>query len=105
MVGNIVFPMIFWVFLEMYENINSKSEVLQKKSLLSGICPWIMLALINMLSGMCSAMGVIFGSGIIALLTLFLLFFSKNWKVLPGAFLCVVPNLIYLAIYFSVWSR
>ena len=105
MVGNIVFPMIFWVFLEMYESIKSKSEELQKKSLLSGICPWIILALINMLSGMCSAMGVIFGSGIIALLTLFLLFFSKNWKVLPGAFLCVVPNLIYLAIYFSVWSR
>ncbi len=105
MVGNIVFPMIFWVFLEMYESIKSKSEVLQKKSLLSGICPWIILALINMLSGMCSAMGVIFGSGIIALLTLFLLFFSKNWKVLLGAFLCVVPNLIYLAIYFSVWSR
>ncbi len=114
MVGNIVFPMIFWIFLEMYENVKAgnkrdNSGAIKTSnnadSLRYAISPWIMLALVNMLSGMCTAMGVIFGSGLIALLSLLLLIFSKNWKVIIGAFVCVVPNLIYLAIYFSVWSR
>ena len=105
MVGNLVFPMIFWIFLEMYENVNaSNKEISVDKAGTSSVYLWIMLALVNMLSGMCSAMGVIFGSGIIALLSLLLLIFSRNWKVILGAFFCMIPNLIYLALYFSIWT-
>ena len=105
MVGNLVFPMIFWIFLEMYENVKaSNKEISVDKAGTSSAYLWIMLALANMLSGMCSAMGVIFGSGIIALLSLLLLIFSRNWKVILGAFFCMIPNLIYLALYFSIWT-
>ena len=105
MVGNLVFPMIFWIFLEMYENVNaSNKEISVDKAGTSSAYLWIMLALANMLSGMCSAMGVIFGSGIIALLSLLLLIFSRNLKVILGAFFCMIPNLIYLALYFSIWT-
>jgi len=105
MVGNLVFPMIFWIFLEMYENVKaSNKEISVDKAGTSSVYLWIMLALVNMLSGMCSAMGVIFGSGIIALLSLLLLIFSRNWKVILGAFFCMIPNLIYLALYFSIWT-
>ena len=69
------------------------------------IAPWVILGLINMLSGVCSSMGVIFGSAIIGLFTLILLLFSKRWTVLVGAFMCILPNLIYLAVYFSLFSR
>ena len=105
MVGNLVFPMIFWIFLEMYENVKAcNKEISVDKAGRSSVYLWIMLALVNMLSGMCSAMGVIFGSGIIALLSLLLLIFSRNWKVIIGAFFCMIPNLIYLALYFSIWT-
>ncbi|SEG46531.1 hypothetical protein SAMN02910276_03057 [Butyrivibrio sp. Su6] len=105
MVGNLVFPMIFWIFLEMYENVNANNkEISVDKAGTSSAYLWIMLALVNMLSGMCSAMGVIFGSGIIALLSLLLLIFSRNLKVIIGAFFCMIPNLIYLALYFSIWT-
>ena len=105
MVGNLVFPMIFWISLEMYENVKAcNKEISVDKAGRSSVYLWIMLALVNMLSGMCSAMGVIFGSGIIALLSLLLLIFSRNWKVIIGAFFCMIPNLIYLALYFSIWT-
>ncbi len=99
LICNLVFPFIILVFLWMMEN---KGE---GKTDLSRVAPWIMLGLINMFSGICSAMGVIFGSGLIAFLTVILLFMTRRWKVMIGAFLCVIPNLVYLALYFSIWSR
>ena len=105
LVGNLVFPMIFWIFLEMYNLVEiEKKSNSTSSSRINRISPWIMLALVNMLSGMCSAMGVIFGSGIIALLSLLLLIFSRSWKVIVGTVLCLVPNLVYLALYFSIWT-
>ncbi len=68
------------------------------------VTPWIMLGMICMFSGVCSSLGVIFGSALIGLLTLVLLFLSKRWTVLVGAFLCIIPNLVYLAIYFSLFQ-
>jgi len=107
MVGNLVFPMIFWIFLEMYENVHFGDKEMAAsvdKEVTSNAYLWILLTLVNMLSGMCSAMGVIFGSGIVALLSLLMLIFSRNWKVILGAFFCMIPNLIYLALYFSIWT-
>ncbi len=113
LVANLVFPMIFWVFLWMFEDHKDQKEgplvVSSHKKYLSiatkrvGIAPWVVLAFINMFAGACSSMGVIFGSGLIALLTLVLLGYTRNFKVILGAFLCIIPNLLYLAIYFSLF--
>jgi hypothetical protein len=98
LVSNLVFPMILWLFLWMFENSKMEERTSFRPA-------WIMLGLVNMLSGVCSSLGVIFGSGLIALLTLVLLVVTKRWTVILGAFLCIIPNIIYLGIYFSVWSR
>ena len=133
LVSNLVFPMIFWLFLWMMEDVKrdtgsvrtddrevkyiasmrngvtDRSSVVAKYQKLAGIrlkvAPWILLGLVNMLSGVCSSMGVIFGSGLIALLTLILLVYSKRLSVLLGAFVCIIPNIIYLGIYFSLFIR
>ena len=98
LVANLVFPMIFWMFFWMLEDLKAPKKQTFRAA-------WIMLGLINMFSGVCSSLGVIFGSGLIALLTLILLVLSKRWTVMLGAFLCVIPNLIYLGIYFSLFSK
>ena len=107
-VANLVFPMIFWIFLWMFEESrqikapNRKEKEWEQPR--RDWCPWIELFLINMLSGACSSMGVIFGSGLIALLTLILLFYTRKIQVIFGAMLCIVPNLVYLMIYFSLFG-
>lgn len=115
MVCNVVFPMILWIYLWMLEDVR-RDAILGKKvesesesfaeytdsRILYRSAPWIFLALINMFSGMCSSMGIIFGSGLIALFTLILMIFAKNIKPAFGAVLCIIPNIIYLLIYFSV---
>ncbi len=108
MVANLVFPMIFWIFLWMMENA---AVIMERKKSPATLfsrreewCGFIMLALVNMFSGVCSSMGVIFGSGLVGLLTLVLIFVSRNFKVIWGAFLCIIPNIIYLAVYFSIFN-
>ena len=131
LVANMVFPMIFWMFLWMMEDVKRGGnkanpidrEVREMSSRIGSdtgenpvvaryrklasrrvlIAPWVLLWFINMLSGVCSSLGVIFGSALIALLTLIMLFYSKRITVLAGAFLCVIPNLVYLGIYFSLF--
>ena len=133
LVANLVFPMIFWIFLWMMEDANRgdrsvirderevkyiasrtgvdtrNSSVVERYQKLAQkrlkVTPWLILGLVNMLSGVCSSMGVIFGSGLVALLTLILLFYSRRISVLLGAFISVIPNLLYLGIYFSLFSR
>jgi len=132
MVANLVFPMIFWLFFWMMEDAKQGSgtvvadereiklfasessdrrnnEVFLRYKQIAEkrikVAPWIMLFLVNMLSGVCSSLGVIFGSGLVALLTLILLFYSKRITVLLGAVFCVIPNLVYLGIYFSLFGR
>ncbi|WP_034446023.1 DUF6077 domain-containing protein [Butyrivibrio sp. AE2032] len=142
LVANLVFPMIFWLFLWMMEDVKRESgsvhtderEVKEISNMLGDagatgaavagdkgtetpvveryrklaknrllLAPWAMLTLVNMLSGVCSSLGVIFGSGLVALLTLVLLFYSKRITVLLGAFACIIPNMAYLAIYFFLF--
>jgi hypothetical protein len=117
-VCNLVFPLIFWIFLEMMEKKEEKTDsagveqTTEKVAAKAGIRQkistasygWIMLIFVNMLAGMCTAMGVIFATGLIGLLTLILLFIKKDWKVLIWAFICVIPNFVYLTLYLSIWS-
>ncbi len=109
LVANLVFPMIFWLFLWMFEDAKMSSGALRKEKEWEQprreVCPWIILAFVNMLSGMCSSMGVIFGTGLVGILTLILTGYTKKIKMIGRAALCVVPNVVYLAIYFSLFSR
>ncbi len=106
LVANLVFPLIFWIFLWMFEEAGSTPPPNRREKEWEqprrDWCPWIELFFVNMLSGMCSSLGVIFGSGLIALLTLVLLGYTRKVKALLGAVLCVVPNIVYLMIYFSL---
>ncbi len=107
LVSNLVFPLIFWIFLWMFEEAgavvppNRKEKEWEQPR--RDWCPWIELFFVNMLSGICSSLGVIFGSALIALLTLILLIYTKKIKVIFGAMLCMIPNVIYLMIYFSIF--
>ncbi|RKM57843.1 hypothetical protein D6855_12395 [Butyrivibrio sp. CB08] len=107
LVANLVFPMIFWIFLWMFEEAKQTPAPNRKEKEWEqprrDWCPWIELFFVNMLSGTCSSLGVIFGSGLIALLTLVLLFYTRKIKVIFGALLCIIPNLVYLMIYFSIF--
>ncbi len=115
MVSNLVFPMIFWMFLWMIEEMRAVKELKIRDGKYGKydrmaaarlrVTPWILLGLICMFSGVCSSLGVIFGSALIGILTLVLLFLSRRWTVLPGAFVSVIPNMVYLAIYFSLFSK
>ena len=112
-VANLVFPMIFWMFLWMIEEIRAVKETVIREGKLGRydrldavrlrVVPWIILGMVCMFAGVCSSLGVIFGSALIGLLTLALLFLSKRWTVLPGAFVSILPNLVYLALYFSLF--
>ncbi len=114
LVANLVFPMIIWMFLWMIEEIRAIKELVirdgnyRRYDLYAAqrlrITPWIMLGMICMFSGVCSSLGVIFGTALIGLMTLVLLFLSKRWTVLVGAFMCIIPNFVYLAIYFSLFQ-
>ncbi|WP_026652337.1 DUF6077 domain-containing protein [Butyrivibrio proteoclasticus] len=104
---NQVFPLIFWVFLWMLEDTGHFHSTNPAKTVSDDhymITPWVMLTLINMLAGVCTSLGIFFGGGIIALLTLILLFFSRRWTVLVGAVLCEIPSVIYLLLYLSIWG-
>ena len=117
-VCNLVFPLIFWVFLWMLEDSKRRSifggksamatesyEEYREAKLIYRISPWIFLALINMLSGVCTSLGVFFGSGLCALFTLVLLLFERNLRVILGAICCVIPNMIYVLIYWMLIHR
>ncbi len=117
LVSNLVIPLIMWVFLWMLEdakrtNIFGKAAEAGTESYaeykeanrLHRCSPWIVLGLINMTAGMCSSLGIIFGGGLIALFTLVLLIFARNFRVILGAVLCVVPSVIYLAIYLGIYT-
>ena len=109
LVSNLVFPLIIWIFLWMFEEAKQSSAPNRKEKEWEqprrDWCPWIELFFVNMLSGTCSSLGVIFGSGLIAMLTLVLLIYTRKVKVIFGAVLCIVPNIIYLMIYFSFFIR
>ncbi|MBQ6588722.1 MAG: hypothetical protein IJI01_08590 [Butyrivibrio sp.] len=118
MVNSLVFPLIMWVFLWMLEdsrkrplfgpkvdNNTESYEEYKEHKIIFKISPWIFLTLINMLSGMCTSMGVIFGTGLVALFTLVLLLFERNLRVILGAICCVIPNALYLLVYLGLFHR
>ncbi|WP_022779686.1 DUF6077 domain-containing protein [Butyrivibrio sp. AE3009] len=101
MVANLVFPLILWIFLWLLEDIRETSGN-GKLTWMQKVAPWFILTLVNMLSGICSSLGIVFGGGLVALYTLVLLFFRKKWTCLLGAFVSVIPSMIYVLVYMSL---
>lgn len=97
-VSNLVFPLILWIFLWLLEDIRETTGIVNMP-VIQRIAPWFILTMINMLSGICSSMGIIFGGGLVALFTLVLLFFKKKWSCIIGAFVCEIPSMVYLLVY------
>ena len=94
MLTSIAFPTIMLIFLWMFkETAGEEKRLLQRASF------WVLLTLVNMFSGMCTEMGVVFGAGLVLLLTLVLLYSSKRVTVLLGAFCSIIPNLVYVMLY------
>ena len=91
---SIAFPAILLIFLWMIKETGTEEKTLMQRASF-----WGLLTLANMFSGMCSEMGVMFGAGLVALLTLVLLYTSKRMTVLLGAFCSVIPNLVYVVLY------
>lgn len=115
MVSNLIIPLIIWVFLWMLEDAKRTSifgkeaeagtesyAEFKEANRLHRASPWIVLGLVNMFSGMCSSMGIIFGGSLIALFTLVLLIFARNFRVILGAVCCVIPSAVYLLIYLKL---
>ena len=94
MLTSIAFPAILLIFLWMFKENNG-----EEKKLSDRVSFWGLLLLVNMFSGMCTEMGVVFGAGLVALLTLVLLYSSKRITVLLGAFCSIIPNLVYVVLY------
>ena len=101
LVSNLVFPLMLWIFLWLLEDVRETVANVHL-TMTQKIAPWFILALINMLSGICSSMGIIFGGGLVALYTLVLLFFKRKWTVLLGAFVSMIPSVLYLLVYVYV---
>ncbi|MCR5101151.1 MAG: hypothetical protein K6B41_07325 [Butyrivibrio sp.] len=91
MVANFVLPLIVWLFLWLFEN----------KATDNG--PWLLLFLVNMTAGICSSMGILLGGGLMGLLTLMLLIYTRKLKIIPLAIFAIIPSIVYLLLYLSIW--
>ncbi|RKM59507.1 hypothetical protein D6856_09820 [Butyrivibrio sp. XB500-5] len=98
---SLVLPMILWIFLLMFEDVEKVREVQGGlKETAKVTAPWwIMLTLVNMFAGMCTSLGAGLGPVFIALLTLILLIVSKRKTVVLGAAVSVIPSIVYVGIY------
>ena len=102
LVSNLVIPLLIWLFLWISEEYQNLSRANSNTPLLEKISPWILMGLVNMTGGICSSMGVILGTILIGAYTIVMLVITRRIGVLLGAFLCCIPNLVYVLIYLSI---
>ncbi len=106
MVANFIIPMILWLFLGMFEDCR-KPGYLWKEETSGGArlvrnSAFVVLFMVSMAAGIMSSMGIMFASGFIGLLSLALLIYTRDIKIIPKAALSVAPCVIYLLIYMSM---
>ncbi len=106
MVANFIIPSILWLFLWMFEDCR-KPGYLWKEETAGGTriirnSSWILLFMVNMAAGIMSSMGIMFGSGFVAVLSFMLLVYTRDIKIIPKAALSVLPSVIYLYVYMSM---
>ena len=91
LVGALVIPAIFWVFLQIYNKgvRNGRTD--------AGL--WILLVCINMTAGVCSSIAVFLVCILIAVATFCLAVAERDWKVLFKVGAACIPNVVYMAVY------
>lgn len=60
------------------------------------------LVVCNLAACLCSGMGIFLSAALTLCIAAALAFYEKNWKVLPGCFLCCIPNACYTFLYLLV---
>lgn len=106
LVANVVIPLIIWIFLWIGEEtrddraVRSGSEAGREKVV--QFSPWLLLIMVNMLSGMCSSMGVFLGTGLIGALTILTAVGFRKPSYILGAAVSCIPNFVYVGIYLFV---
>ncbi|MBE5844857.1 MAG: hypothetical protein E7302_11935 [Butyrivibrio sp.] len=106
MVANFIIPMILWIFLWLFEDCR-KPGYLWKEETYGGTrvirnSSWILLFMVNMAAGIMSSMGIMFGSGLVALFSFMLLVYTRDIKIIPKAALSVIPSIVYLLVYKTI---
>ena len=106
MVANFIIPMIFWIFLWMFDDCR-KPGYLWKEETEGGArivrnSAFVLLFMVNMAAGIMSSMGIMFGGGFTAVMSLMLLIYTRDIKIIPKAFISVIPCVVYLYVYMVV---
>ena len=95
----------FWVFIS-YILINfflMISMIFFERKKLTSIISW--MTVLTFLPWIGFLIYLIFGSGLCALFTLVLLLFERNIRVIIGAIFCVIPNMIYVLVYYALLHK
>lgn len=91
LVGALVIPALFWVFLQIYD------KGVRKGRTDAGL--WILLVCINMTAGVCSSIAVFLVCILIAVAAFCLAVAERDWKILFKVGAACIPNVVYMAIY------
>ena len=91
LVGALVIPALFWVFLQFYD------KGVAKGAADAGF--WILLVCINMTAGVCSSIAVFLVCILIALAAFCLAVAERDWKLLFKVGAACIPNVVYMAVY------
>ncbi|MCR4902398.1 MAG: hypothetical protein K6A23_06040 [Butyrivibrio sp.] len=92
MMGSFVIPLIIWLMLWIADD--ETGTLSQKRT-----APWILLGLTTASAGIFTSMGVILGTGLLCLIALVLLIYTRHFKLILKTFLVCIPSGIYLLIY------
>ena len=107
MVANLMLPFVLWIFLWMFDDCR-KPGFLWKEETGGGRriirnSTWVLLFMVNMAAGIMSSMGIFFCGALIGLLSLLLMIYTRNLKIVIKVFLSMIPSIVYLMVYLSVW--
>ena len=105
MVATCILPLILWVFLWLFEDCRKDSRLWLQETgggRLIRNSAWVVLALVEMSSGIMSSMGVMFGSALTCVLALFLTIYSRDPRVILKTALALLPNAIYMLVYLAM---
>jgi len=92
MFANITVPLLVWLFIWLSKEINDENT-----KNINGV--WILIILTNMVSGMFTSLGVMLGALFAGVYVLILMIKYKKLKLIIPAFISVIPNIIYMALY------
>ena len=97
MVGSLVIPALFWMFLWIYDGKRRSGNSAHKRRAEIGL--WIVFVCINMTAGICSSIAVFLVCILMAVTAFFLAIVERDYKVIIKMGAVCIPNVIYMAVY------